>query len=219
MKRFMLIPALVFACVCGAQSVSLVELTDMYGNEEVSLMAADELRALKGEIQAETAAFPKAFSAVKKEWEAQAKASEAKDYPKFADPKMSPRTIKTKGPFSQKQGETELEKKKIRIEREHAARAEAEKEKTKAAKAKITSAATDNKKDKMQAKDDMREAVKKRIGDMIEAEMEKMLERPVPKIFIVNAAAGMSEEQQKEKEKQDARLQAARDKDKNKDRK
>lgn len=219
MKRFILLPALVFACLCGAQSVTLVELTDMYGTDEVMLMTAEELRTLKAEIQAETSAYPKAFAAAKKEWEKMAKESEMKDYPKFVDPKMSARKIKTRGPMSQKQGEAELDKRKIRLEREHAAKAEAEKEKTKAAKAKLTSAATNNKKDKMDAKDDMREAVKERVEKMIEAEMEKILERPVPKVFIVNAAAGMSEAQQKEKEKQEAKLQAAREKDKAKDKK
>lgn len=212
MKHFILLPALALACLCGAQSVSLVELTDMYGTGEVSLMTSEELRTLKAEIQAETSAFPKAFSAAKKEWEKMAKESEIKDYPKFVDPRMSPRKIKVRGPMSQKQGEIELEKKQIRIEREHAAKAQAEKDQMKAAKGRATSAANDNKRDRAQAKDDMRDAVKERVEKMIEAEMEKLLERPVPKIFAVNAAAGMSEAQQKEKEMQDAKIKANQNK-------
>lgn len=85
--------------------VFVARITDMRQTEICKIMTREEVASLQKEIQEETRAFPAALTASKKDWDAD---QTLKKIP-FPSTKLSPRTLVTQGPFTDRnQAKTKL---------------------------------------------------------------------------------------------------------------
>ncbi len=102
--------ALAFAA--EAQSVYLVQITDMARKDGYEVMTREEVAALKKAIAEETKAYPKALAAVRKAWEE----DELTKKVYFPAAKLAPRKMREQGPFPQEQAQKKKEKATERLD-------------------------------------------------------------------------------------------------------
>ena len=100
--------AAVLAFAAEAQSVYLVQITDMARKDGYEVMTREEVAALKKAIAEEAKAYPKALAAVKKAWEE----DELTKKVYFPAAKLAPRKMREQGPFPQEQAQKKKEKAK-----------------------------------------------------------------------------------------------------------
>ena len=100
--------ALAAAMALGAeaQSVYLVQISDMAKRDGYEVMTREEVAALKKAIAEETKAYPAALAAVKKAWDA----DELTRKIYFPAAKLAPRKMREQGPFPQEQALKKKEK-------------------------------------------------------------------------------------------------------------
>ena len=104
--------AAVLAFAAEAQSVYLVQITDMAKKDGYEVMTREEVTALKKVVAEEAGEFPKALAAVKKAW--QEDELTRKVY--FPAAKIAPRKIREQGPFPREQAEKKKERAVERLE-------------------------------------------------------------------------------------------------------
>jgi hypothetical protein len=152
---------------CRAESVSIVQITDMRGQVGYQVMSREEFATLTKEVREETAAFPAIVAECKKTWDANKENKVA-----FQGSRVKPRTVKKMGQdFSDRD---KAEKKRTQLEdRVNAKQAEEiamEEKKSKASKPSDEEMAKTEAKAK--AFDDAFSMISKALGDKIG--------RPVP---------------------------------------
>lgn len=171
-----------------AESVSLVQVTDMRGQVGYQVMNREELGALTKEIKEESAVFPAIAADCKKEWDAN------KDNKiSFQGSRIKPRSVKKGLDFMDRE---KADKKRSQLEDRSAARQSEE------------IAKEENKAKRMTPEDSAKEAAKAKAVDdafaMISKKMGDKLGRPVPSFGFGGFDSGKAEpkkEQKKEPKK------------------
>jgi len=193
MKRIVLWASVVcmgFVGVVRAESVSLVQITDMRGQVGYQVMNREELSALTKEIKEETAVFPAIAAECKKEWDA----NKDNKLP-FQGAKIKPRTAKKGLDFMDRE---KADKKRSQLEDRSAARQSEEiaKEEKKSKQMKDEDISKEAAKTK--AIDDAYEMISKKMGDK--------LGRPVPSFGFGgfdSGKDGVKKEEPKKEEKKE----------------
>jgi hypothetical protein len=179
-----------------AETVSIVQITDLSGKSDYQVVAREEYAALLKEIAEEAKVYPAAAAEAKKDWDTAQKDKDAKERQPFQGNRVKPRSVKKSGAdFSDR----EKADKKLEQIKERASEKELEEldkaEKTRKAK-------------KADPDDEAKEAARvKAFEDAVAAVSKKMgdkLGRPVPAIGAVfgsaDAAGAKKEAEAKKKE-------------------
>ena len=182
-----------------AETIIGVQLFDMYKVEAVSLMDSEAFNELKAEIAEEKRVFNRALATVKKDWDKQyldARKAGDTDFPKYpTKPFIFLRTYKSKVFTSQKSANDWFAKQKGRVDGAMAAKAAEAKQAMQGAKSLLSGgyASRDDKKNRKKAeKADMDNAVREKLGELVELQMSTMLEfnRPIRRHYIYDPLVG-----------------------------
>ena len=162
------IAAVVTACCwCRAESVNVVQITDMRGQVGYQVMDREEFTALTKEIREEVAAFPAAAAESKKEWDAN-----KENKLSFQGNRIKPRSAKKMGQTYMDRDKAE--KKRSQLE-ERASERQAEELEKEAKKAKLSRSNEEE-----VAKQEARLKAFEDAFAMISKKMGEKLGRPVP---------------------------------------
>jgi len=175
------------AGVACAETVSVVQITDMRGQVGFEVMNREEYAAIQKEIREEMAAYPAAAADAKKEWDA----NKENKVP-FQGNRIKPRSARKVGAdFSDRD---KAEKRKGILE-ERAERRQLDDMEKDGQKKKLSESDAAKEEARIRAYDDAFTMISKRMGEK--------LGRPVPSFGFVFEAAPKKEEAPKKDEKKD----------------
>jgi hypothetical protein len=179
-----LVAAGVLAGVVHAETVSVVQLTDMRGQSEYLVMNREEYAALQKEIAEEAKVFAAAAAEAKKEWEA-----DKENKLPFQGNRIKPRSAKKVGAdFSDRE---KADKRKAQLEERFQEKQleEQEKEEKALKNKKVSDEDTAKAAARTKAFDDAFAAISKKMGDK--------LGRPVPQIGLAFGEPAKKPEEKK----------------------
>jgi len=188
MKRvvFALAALLGFVGAAGAESVAVVQITDMHGQVGYQVMNHEEYAALMKEIKEETAVYPAIAAECKKEWEA-----DKENKLTFQGNRVKPRSAK-KGPdFMDRE---KADKKRSQLEDRATAKQAEEAQKEDKAKGRL--------KDEDLAKEEAHTKAFETAYEMITKKMGDKLGRPVPSFGFASLTDDKKEAPKKEEKKE-----------------
>lgn len=166
----LLLMAGLLAGIAQAQTVSIIQITDMRGQSEYSVMNRDEFAALQKEIMDEAKVYPAAAAEAKKEWDA----DKTNKLP-FQGNRIKPRSAKQMGAAFGERDREKADKKKVAMEERFQEKQLEEQDKEKGKKLSDADVAKVAAREK--AFDDAFAAISKKMGDK--------LGRPVPQVGLV----------------------------------